>query len=90
MLNTKENTKMENQNKPFDWHWTHIMTNTKTGEHLYIRQDYFGRVNPINSYQLAKDGVPLIRTVLRRPIPSKTWVLTEDGEQLKEDNWGRD
>jgi hypothetical protein len=90
MLNTKENTKMENQNKPLDWHWTHIMTNTKTGEHLYIRQDYWGRLNPTNSYTLVKDGVALFKTVLRRPAPSKTWELTEDGELLKDENWGRD
>jgi len=90
MLNNKENTKMENATKPLDWHWTHIMTNTKTNEELYIRQDYWGRTTPTNSYHLVKDGKVLNVFIHRRPRPSKTWELTEDGELLQYENWGRD
>lgn len=75
-------------NNPLDWHWTHIMTNTKTGEHLYIRQDYHGRVNPTNSYTLVRDGVATLKVITRRPT-TRDWVLTEAGEELKADNWNR-
>jgi len=67
--------------------YSHIFTNIKTGEEIYICQIYNHSYRPTNIY-LSRDKNGVVDDILRRPKESKFWKLTSEGEMMKEENWG--
>tara|TARA_R110002020_G_scaffold380046_2_gene591254 strand:+ start:65 stop:319 length:255 start_codon:yes stop_codon:yes gene_type:complete len=82
------NTGEQKMTKTLDASWSHIMTNTKTNEQLFIKQIYCGSTVPSNEYKIVKDNI-VINEPTKRPAESKTWVLTDEGDLLKFYKWGR-
>ena len=70
--------------------WMNVMTNTRTNDRLWMRQEYNGGCRPMNDYiQLGQDGI-FVSEPSHRPKLAKHagWILTTDGEDYAVDNWG--
>lgn len=71
--------------------WMNVMVNTRTGDRLWMRQEFNGGCRPMNDYiQLDMYDV-FVGEPTRRPKPVQKnagWILTTDGEDYAADNWG--